>query len=215
MKWSREKKLELICANVFFFVPSSHFCHGANTILFGVLRFARVLQHVRQEEETAGDLSSVELRAPCPHGLRPAGAEVHRTAAAMAEPAGGHCQPAQTHGGPLLHHPHPAGAHEGREGVKSTNQWSFLNHGLVSSSPGWCACFHPCSWGKQWVKWFHLCRKTQENVWVPPIRPFSKFAIFLFGASPPAEGRRRGFFAFWQTSHISFRPKRKKEAFKQ
>ena len=32
----------------------------------------------------------------------------------MAEPPGGHCEPAQAHGGPLLHHPHPAGTNEGR-----------------------------------------------------------------------------------------------------
>lgn len=32
----------------------------------------------------------------------------------MAEPAGGHCQPPQAHGGPLLHHPHSAGTNEGR-----------------------------------------------------------------------------------------------------
>lgn len=32
----------------------------------------------------------------------------------MAEPAGGHCQPPQAHGGPLLHHAHPAGTNEGR-----------------------------------------------------------------------------------------------------
>lgn len=98
---------------------SIFFCIKVNAVYsfvfyFLSLRFPRLFQHVREEEEAAGDLGSVQLRAPRAHGLRPARAEVHGLAAAMAEPAVGHGQPAQAHGGPLLHHPHPAGSHEGK-----------------------------------------------------------------------------------------------------
>lgn len=44
----------------------------------------------------------------------------------MAEPAGGHCQPAQAYGWPLLHHPHSVGAHEGRVCPLVPSLFSYL-----------------------------------------------------------------------------------------
>lgn len=95
-------------------------------------RFARIFQHVWEEEETAGDLSAVQLWAPGPHRLRPPGAEVHRAAAAMAEPPGGHGQPTQAHGGPFLHHPHPAGTNEGTKWSQQAQELQTeLHHHVI------------------------------------------------------------------------------------
>lgn len=44
----------------------------------------------------------------------------------MAEPPSRHCQPPQAYGGPLLHHPHPAGTNEGRLWMDSGHQTRAL-----------------------------------------------------------------------------------------
>lgn len=53
----------------------------------------------------------------------------------MAEPAGGHCQSPKAYGGPLLHHPHPAGTNEGKgvmdRGPQAVDKsWSYRSHHL-------------------------------------------------------------------------------------
>lgn len=134
----------------FFFLGFMERARKLTPVLFGLFspRFPRLLQHVREEEEAAGDLGSVQLRAPRAHGLRPARAEVHRLAAAMAEPAVGHGQPAQAHGGPLLHHPHPAGSHEGesesrRRPRPASDLITMLLCALSPTSPSLTLSFDP------------------------------------------------------------------------
>lgn len=54
----------------------------------------------------------------------------------MAEPVGGHCQSPKTYGGPLLHHPHPAGTNEGKVSIDRGPQscWQIMIASLASPS---------------------------------------------------------------------------------
>ena len=84
-----------------------------NQLLPFLFSFLRFLHHVWKKKEKDWNIGPIQLWTQGSHWVWSTGTEIYWPPAAVAQPASRHCQQAEAHGGPFLHHAHPAGAHEG------------------------------------------------------------------------------------------------------
>lgn len=105
---------------------------------------SQVLHHVWEKKEKDWNIGPIQLWTQGSHWVWSTGTEIYRPPTAVAQPASRHRQQAEAHGGPFLHHAHPAGAHEG---MARTCSLSWLEKcdliwcRVSSQMPKSCICF--------------------------------------------------------------------------
>lgn len=95
-----------------------------NSCLFSVC-ILQDFHHVWKEEEKDWNIWPIQLWTQGSHWVWPTRTEIYGPATAVAQLVSRHCQQAEAHGRPFVHHTHPAGAHEGMDSVSQLPQSIF------------------------------------------------------------------------------------------